>query len=176
MEWKTITQILGLVGLIGGGSYWTWKNIVKPCLAFVKRFEEIGKGFDKLAGMVDRSNYIDKKVDALVYLSDHAFFVCNKDGLCILANEALCNLFGAKENQMKGFGWLNFLHPDDKEKALHIWEQAIHNGGTDLKTNYRIIHGETEETITATYHAIISRDDDGEVIVSVGRAIKKPTL
>lgn len=174
MDGKTITSILGIVGMVGAGGYWTWLKIIKPVISFVKRYERLEKGVDGLESMKAYSEYIDKKVDGCIYISDHPLFICNREGLCILANAAICELFGASEKQMKGFGWLNFLHPDDKEKALAIWEQAIHNGGNDVKASYRIVHGVSEEIIQATYHAVISRNEIGEVIVSVGKAYKKP--
>jgi PAS domain S-box-containing protein len=155
------------------GIIWIWKNWMKPILEERKKrnksFDELKNNSDKIDFLIKRTDYIEKKIDGVIYLENTAMFVCDSEGLCILANDALCELFGAKESAMKGFGWMNFIVEEDREKAMKSWQQAINNGFQDLKTNYRIIHGETKEMVICTYHAIISRGEKNQVIISVGK-------
>ena len=150
-----------------------WKNFIKPAIRFIKKHESVEKRVQALEEDRGYNVYIDSKLDAVIQLLDAAFFVCDKNGICILANHRICELFGATEKQMRGYGWLNFLHRDDKDKAQKTLDQAIHNGGDDIKIELRVVHGITEEVIVAIYHVVISRDDEGEVIISVGKADKK---
>ena len=173
MEWKAITSVLGVIGMVCGGLYWFYKNIAKPSIKFIRGYEKTENKEIELEKYKYFSSYIDKKVDGIVQLSEVPLFICNSEGLCTLANIKLCELFGATEAQMKGYGWINYIHDDDKERARVTWEQLIHSGGEDIETDYRIVHGKTMETIHVTYHAIISRNEIGEVMVSVGKAKKK---
>lgn len=172
METKDIVAILGIVASITTGVIWCWKYLIKPSINFVKKVDTLSSEVEKLEFIESRITYVDRKADGIIHLSDHAMFVCDGEGLCILANVAVCELFGASENQMKGYGWLNFLHPDDRKMASEVWKESMQTGSTDIKARYRIIHGHTEEEIEAVYHAIISRDEESKVIISIGRVNK----
>jgi len=172
MEAKDIGTILGIIASVVSGVIYVWRKVIKPSINFVKRVDTIGKDVKELKNIESRITYVDRKADGIIHLSDHAMFVCDGEGLCILANVAVCNLFGASENQMKGYGWMNFLHPDDRKVASEVWRESIQTGSTDIKARYRIIHGQTEEEIEAVYHAIISRDEENQVIISIGRVNK----
>ena len=173
MDEKDIVPFLGVIASLLGGIVWLWKKLVKPIINFVKRLEKLEEKLIILEGTPKSVSYINKKTDVMIYLSSDPLFLCNSDGLCILANNAICELFGASENQMKGVGWMNFLHPDDREKAWYMWKTAIENGSSDIKSYYRIIHGETEEEVEAICHAIIARDDENAVLISIGKISNK---
>lgn len=172
MHLKDWGAIGGLFTAFFGGCIWIYKKLVKPAIKFFKRFDDIEKTVVTLPG---RISHVDKKIDGAIHLSHEAMFVCNKDGLCVLANEALCELFGATPGQMSGRGWGNFIVQEDRERAWKNWEYNMGSGVEDIKDTYRIEHGRSKEIITITYHAIVSRNenDDSQIIVSVGKAYKK---
>lgn len=176
MTINSIGAILGLAATIGGGCWGFWKYFLKQTIKFIedqkKQEVKTKENENYIKGLEEKFMYVSKKSDGIIHLLPYPMFVCDKHGLCILANEALCNLFGGSERQLRGHGWLSFVHPDDKDKAQKVWDEAI-DSYSDIKTNYRIIHGDTQEEITCTYHAIISRNDEQEVLVSVVRVNKK---
>ncbi len=176
-NWGQIKILLGILSVLIGGAYAIWVKFIKPLLKFIKEWEALSKTVsehtDDVIALFERAEYLDRKIDAILYLSDHAMIVCNSDGVCVLANDAACELFGAAENNLKGYGWYNYIHKDDRASAEHIIGQLLKNGGSDVRTSFRVIHGKTEDTVIATYHAIVARDSEGEVLISVGRLNKK---
>ena len=176
MDIKEVASIIGVVGALFGAVRWSYLYIDKKFLEPIKKNTERVKDLDddgeKIQHNSSRINYVDKKLDCIIYLFPLPMFVTDSNGLCTLANEEICDLFGSNENEMKGFGWLNFIHPDDRQKALAAWESVVKNYGMDVKLSYRVVHGDTSEIIFCTYHALISRDGDFKVIVSVGKVIE----
>jgi PAS domain S-box-containing protein len=171
MSIKDIGGLIAIFGSLIGGIWWAWKNMIKPVLAFIKSMEEMQIDIKELQKLPDRIEYVKGKTNGVIYLSDVPMFVCNEEGLCILANKAICDLFGAEEKQMRGYGWLNFLHPEDRALAQRHWELAIHSGNEDVTGEYRIINGDS--VVDAVYHSIIIRGNEGQLIVSVGKVKQK---
>jgi len=169
MNIKDWGALAGLVGAIVGGSIWIYKKAIRPVVKFFKRFDDVEKAS---SGVHERLSYLDKKMDAGFMLNRDAMFVASSEGLCVLANTALCELFGSTEQQMMGLGWSNFIILEDREKAWKNWEFNIKNGMGEIKDTYRIKNGENGEIINIEYHAIISRGNK-EMIVGVGKAYKK---
>ena len=97
MDWKQVATILAIIGTVFTGGYWGWQKLLKPILDFLKRCEKIEAKANEVDEVRGHSLYVSKKLDALLQLSDYAIFVCNDAGLCVLANEAICELFGASE-------------------------------------------------------------------------------
>lgn len=171
-----IAAIFGLIGVVMGGIIWTWKKLINPAIKFVnnqgkqeediKYLKELGDKFKK------HIEYVSKKTDAHIYLSDHAMFICDWQGLCILANDAMCEMFGGSEREMMGQGWLQFIHERDRDRVIRIWDQVKENNNADFKMELRVIHGNTNEEVKCICHTIISRDRDRQIMVSVGRVKK----
>lgn len=171
MSIKDIGGLIAIFGSLLGGLWWAWKNVVKPVLSFIKSMEDMQKEIKSLHALTDKIEYLKGKTNGVIYLSDVPMFVCNEEGLCILANRAMCELFGGEEKQMRGYGWLGFIHPDDRAAAQRHWELAIHSGNEDVTGEYRIINGDS--VVDAVYHSIIIRGNEGQLIVSVGKVKQK---
>lgn len=167
------SAILTLIGVVIGGMIWCWKKLVRPAIRFVRNQEsqdkEIKELFEARKLHDQRILYVSKKVDAHIYLSDHAMFICDSQGLCILANDAMCDMFGGSEREMMGQGWLQFIHTMDRDRAMRIWDQVRANNNADFKMEFRVVHGDRNEEVKCICHTIISRDRDKQILVSVGR-------
>ena len=168
-DWKDWLAIASLLAVIYGGFVWLYKRI-KELIKFLERVDNNEKAIQHQSKRID---FISGKIDGLILLLNEAFFVCNEEGLCVLSNEYLCNLFGATHEQMAGSGWINFIIPADRDSAWKQWNNGIKAGVKFMSGNYRIAHGRTKEIIEIEYHATMHRDEDSEiVIVSVGKAFK----
>ncbi len=51
-------------------------------------------------------------------------FITNKEGYIIFLNTNWYNYTGQKANEAQGYGWVEALHPDDKEKAKNSFLEA----------------------------------------------------
>lgn len=168
-NWKDWLAITSLIAVFFGGVTWLYRRI-KDLIKFLERIE---KNTAQIEYQGKRLNFISGKIDGLIYLLDEAFFVCNDEGLCVLANDHLCELFGATHEEMAGSGWVNFILQEDRDIAWRQWSNGIKSGVRRMNGKYRILNGRTKEIISIEYHASMYRDEESEiVIVSVGKAFK----
>ena len=74
-------------------------------------------------------------------LSNHVpvfVWACRADGWCYSFNDRWYEYTGVKPEQTLGVGWLDALHPDDRERAWSKWVQAIAQGdGYEVELRYR---------------------------------------
>jgi PAS domain S-box-containing protein len=79
-------------------------------------------------------------------LSDYVpvfVWACRADGWCYSLNDRWYQYTGLKPEEALGIGWLGALHPDDRERALSKWAQAIAQGGAyEMELRYRRSDGE----------------------------------
>jgi PAS domain S-box-containing protein len=61
-------------------------------------------------------------------LASHApvgIFQADTLGQCIFVNAKWCELAGLSEEQATGMGWRAALHPEDRERTIAAWEEAV---------------------------------------------------
>lgn len=80
-------------------------------LSHSERFEEELR--DKL--------YLSALIDSLPYL----IWTCRPDGECDYLSPQWKRYTGVPELEHLGFGWLNQLHPDDREEVSGAWKRAV---------------------------------------------------
>jgi len=73
---------------------------------------------------------------------------------------------GQSEQASHGWGWLDALHPQDREKAESSWATALATGAVEV--DYRIRSGETGEYRWFTTRAMPVRNDAGTIIEWLG--------
>ncbi|WP_040282142.1 PAS domain S-box protein [Psychroserpens damuponensis] len=81
-------------------------------------------------------------------LSSHApvgIFQTDKDGVCNYVNQEWIKYSGITFEEALGFGWSNALHPEDKERVLKIWEQALLEG-KEYNTDFRFLSKQGKTT------------------------------
>jgi PAS domain S-box-containing protein len=55
-------------------------------------------------------------------------FMSNAAGDTIFVNDSWCAMAGLTSEQARGEGWTTAIHPDDRERVLHQWLQAVDTG------------------------------------------------
>ena len=108
--------------------------------------------------------------DATFLLSKEPMFKNDERGYCILANNALCQLYGVSQEQMLGLGWLNYIIEEDKERIKEEWINVIETG-TEISSYYTIINQVTDEEVPVKYRAIINKHN-GKIISAIGNVEK----
>ena len=73
----------------------------------------------------------EERFRSLTTLSPAGIYQTNVNGDCTYANEAWLRMAGMSLNEVLGKGWINGLHPDDRQDISHAWYKM-----TDSKGNW----------------------------------------
>jgi PAS domain S-box-containing protein len=74
---------------------------------------------------------------AVVDSLPHYIWVGEPGGLLTFIDPRLYPLLGMSESEERGFGWLERIHPDERESAISAWKLAIEFAG-DFRIEYRL--------------------------------------
>jgi PAS domain S-box-containing protein len=108
---------------------------------------------------------------AIFYLSPEDFFFwhSNRDGKVIGGNPSWQDFTGQSPEESRDCGWLNAVHPDDRERTLAGWREAL-TKQTNFQIQYRVLRRD------GVYRHVISRgvpvsDQDGQIVEWIGTCI-----
>lgn len=100
---------------------------------------------EKMSHICDNSNYLTgqfKKMEALqksiLNSSEVPTFETNERGACIFANKAYLDFVGRTFEEIKNFGWINIIYPDDRAKVKAEWDSAV-NDGRNFELSFRVV-------------------------------------
>ena len=80
--------------------------------------------FDDVASQID---VVQNNWNTLFYETDQPMSVA-KEGRFVNVNKALCNLLGYNEEEMLGKDVFEYIHNDDKERAIGMAEKSMGGG------------------------------------------------
>ena len=87
-------------------------------------------------------------------------WTCTPGGPCDYLSPQWTEYTGRPAREQLGYGWLELVHPDDRERILATWQRALHSGYFDAE--YRIRrHDGAWRWFKA--RAVPARDPDGHV-------------
>lgn len=86
----------------------------------------------------------EKRLKDLVNSISSIAWFTDKEGGFSSKQESWMNYTGQPWKEHKGFGWVNAIHPDDRELLLSIWKQALANK-TTYKSEGRIWNNKLEK-------------------------------
>lgn len=100
---------------------------------------------EKLTHICDNSNYLTgqfKKMEALqksiLNSSEVPTFETDARGSCIFANKAYLEFIGRSFEEVKNFGWITIIYPDDRARVKSEWESAVADG-RNFELSYRVV-------------------------------------
>ena len=95
-------------------------------------------------------------------------------GDCLYVNERWCEIAGLSPTEAIGKGWIQWLHPDDRDPVLAEWYQSVQNNRSfQLEYRFQRPNGQ----VTWVYgQAVAERDLHGEIIGHVGTITDISTL
>jgi PAS domain S-box-containing protein len=67
----------------------------------------------------------EARFQALVNASSQIVWTTNAEGMVVEDSPSWRAFTGRTYQELKGFGWLDAFHPDDKERSLALWEDAV---------------------------------------------------
>lgn len=89
------------------------------------------------------------------------------DGRLDYVNRQVTEYFGRSEQQMKGEGWQDVVHPTDLPNTLTLWTRALAEG-TPYRTEFRLQRASDGFYRWHLGLALPVRDENGEIIRWVG--------
>ena len=78
----------------------------------------------------------EEKFRMLASLAPAGVYLTNSEGHCTYANQRWLEMAGMELNDALGFGWVNGLHPDDRELVKTSWYQS-QSARTSWENEYR---------------------------------------
>ena len=79
----------------------------------------------------------NQQLDAIVQTAPDIIFSRQADGTRDYISGRFYEYTGAEPGSAIGFGWLEYLHPDDKERSLSHWMRCVQSGEA-YESEYRI--------------------------------------
>ncbi|WP_020475454.1 PAS domain S-box protein [Zavarzinella formosa] len=73
----------------------------------------------------------------LVDTLPHKMWITDANGMALYLNQRGLTQLRTTEEEIRGRGWLRFVHPDDKESVLEEWEASV-RAGTPCRNEYRM--------------------------------------
>ncbi len=92
------------------------------------------------------------------------------EGRNFFVNPKWCEVSGGTPEELRGYGWERFIHPDDKQRAIEGWQKAMASCETYTMEQCRFLHpdGEVRWAICTT---VMLCDDEGKVTGQIGCAL-----
>ena len=111
----------------------------------------------------------EQRYQTLAQISPVGIFRTDANGSTTYVNPKWCEISGLSADQGLGYGWLNAVHPDDKEKISAGWRESVkfHKGSI---TDYRFLHPDgTVAWIMG--QAVAELDSENQLVGYVGTII-----
>jgi PAS domain S-box-containing protein len=79
----------------------------------------------------------NQELDAIIHTAPDIIFSRKADGSRDYISDRFYDFTGAIPGTAEGFGWLEYVHPEDSDKAMKEWTRCVESGA-DYETEYRL--------------------------------------
>lgn len=127
----------------------------------------VGHAYNASKDLVSEQLQIsEKKFRDLANAMPQLVWTCLAEGPCDYLSEGWVEYTGIPELTQLGYGWLDQLHPDDKQRTIDEWGQKV-KSGDDFVIQFRIrnAQGEYKQFFTK---AVPMRNEHGEIVKWLG--------
>lgn len=104
----------------------------------------------------------NQELDAIVQTAPDIIFSRNTDGARDYISARFYEYTGASEESGVGHGWLDYVHPDDKDQSLARWMDCVQSGQR-YECDYRL-RGVDSQYRWFRARAVPVRDTDGHIL------------
>lgn len=97
---------------------------------------------------------------------DYGVWLCDAPGHNVYMSDSFLQLVGISQDECSNHGWIQTLHPDDRDRTVAGWKECVRTGSTwDMELRCKGVDGQ--------WHPILSRgvpvrNDLGEIVSWVG--------
>src|SRR5580693_6578648 len=102
-----------------------------------ERTEELEKRAQALQQLNSELARKNQELDAIVRTAPDIIFSRQTDGSRDYISDRFYEYTGAAPGSANGFGWLDFVHPEDMERSMSQWMHCI-KSGENYESEYRI--------------------------------------
>jgi PAS domain S-box-containing protein len=127
-----------------------------------ERTEELEKRSQTLQQLNRELARKNQELDAIIHTAPDIIFSRQADGSRDYISDRFYDYTGADPGSANGFGWLDYVHPDDKEHAMAHWLRCVESGA-NYEAEYRI-HSRAGAYRWFRARALPIRDPKGEIV------------
>jgi len=127
-----------------------------------ERTEELARKAELLLRLNTELIGKNQELDAIVHTAPDIIFSRQADGSRDYISDRFYDYTGALPGSANGFGWLDYVYADDKDKAMEQWMHCVESG-TNYEVEYRL------RSADGAYRwfrarAVPIRGDDGKIL------------
>lgn len=103
----------------------------------LERTEELERKAELLLHLNTELTGKNQELDAIVRTAPDIIFSRQADGRRDYISDRFYEYTGAPSGSANGFGWLDYVHPDDKDQAMGQWMRCVESGA-NYEAEYRM--------------------------------------
>src|SRR5579862_4634537 len=127
-----------------------------------ERTEELASKAELLLQLNTELVRKNRELDAIVHTAPDIIFSRQADGSRDYISDRFYDYTGAVPGSANGFGWVDYVHPEDKDKATAQWIRCVESGA-NYEAEYRL-RSEDGGYRWFRARAVPIRDDDGKIM------------
>ncbi len=146
---------------------WAAEAQLQETLASVE--QQVADRTEALSKAMAELKISEKQFRLIADLSPVHLFRAGPDGDATFLSPGFLSMTGLSRDQALGFGWIESVHPDDRERLMEAWHEALRSHVIfQAEFRFRLLTGEAR-----WYRARVvpDRDDAGNVCGWVGAAV-----
>ncbi len=110
---------------------------------------------------------IEQRFISLAAAAPVGIFRTDTEGKCLYVNERWCQMAGLTPAEAAGFGWINAIHPRDRELVSAEWDKSVQARRT-FHLEYRFFNDLKQQITWVFGQSVAERNESGEIIGYVG--------
>jgi PAS domain S-box-containing protein len=131
--------------------------------------QQVADRTDALSKAMAELKLSEKQFRLIADLSPVHLFRAGPDGDATYLSPGFLAMTGLRREQAMGFGWIDAVQPEDRQRLMSSWQEALHSQVIfQAEFRFRVATGEFRWYRT---RVVPDRDDAGNVIGWVGAAI-----
>jgi PAS domain S-box-containing protein len=104
----------------------------------------------------------NRELDAIVHTAPDIIFSRQADGARDYISDRFYDYTGAVPGSASGFGWVEYVHPEDKNEAMELWMTCVRSGA-NYEAEYRL-RSQDGGYRWFRARAVPIRNDDGKIM------------
>jgi PAS domain S-box-containing protein len=145
------------------GPFLSFEGAITPHMDADQRIEYL-----VIAGIdITASKQAEADIHAMIDAIPHFVWMMSPDGSCEYGNQQWCDYTNMTAGQLQGDGWIQCVHPDDRQMVHEAWLGAVHTG-TQYEVECRVQHGHTGDYRWFLTRVLPYQDAQGTILHWIG--------